>query len=145
RSGLLTLGGRTVSACPPGAWRASHPSTNCYPNAEWCRQRNSVADGVVCETGLPSWNLHVEIAHIQRVVFDELPAWFDDVSHQNREHFIGIDGVVVVQVHLQEFAFLRIHRGLEQLLGVHFTETFETLDLHPAAANLQNLLQDFGN
>ncbi len=40
--------------------------------------------------------LHVEIADIQRVVLDELAAWLDDVAHQNREHFVGVDSVIVV-------------------------------------------------
>ena len=40
--------------------------------------------------------LHIEIPHVQRVVFDELAAWFNDVAHKDREHFVSIDGVVVV-------------------------------------------------
>ena len=59
------------------------------------------------------------------------------------EHLVGFDRVIVVQIDLQQFALLRIHRGVEQLLGVHFAETFETLDLHSASADLHDLLQDF--
>ena len=44
---------------------------------------------------------------------------------------------------LSSLRLLGIHRGLEQLFGVHFAETFEALDLHAAPADLQNLLQDF--
>src|SRR5438093_13514847 len=40
--------------------------------------------------------LHVEIADIKRVVLDELAAGLDDVAHQNREHFVGVDSVIVV-------------------------------------------------
>jgi hypothetical protein len=40
--------------------------------------------------------LYIEIPHVQRVVLDELAARFDDVAHKNSEHFVGIDGVVVV-------------------------------------------------
>ena len=74
-----------------------------------------------------------------------MAARLDDIAHQNREHFIGIDGVIIVYVYFQELAFLRIHRGLEQLFGVHLAEALEALDLDPAPANLQNLLKNFGN
>jgi hypothetical protein len=40
--------------------------------------------------------LYIEIPHVQRVVLDELAAWFDDVAHKDREHFVRINGVVVV-------------------------------------------------
>src|SRR5258707_9712757 len=88
---------------------------------------------------------HVEIPHVQRVIFDELAPRLDDVAHQNREHLVGVDSVVLIQVNFQQFAFLGIHCGLKQLLGIHLTETLETFDLHSATANLQNLLQDFRN
>src|SRR4029077_4314257 len=84
--------------------------------------------------------LYVEISYVQRVVFDELPSGLDDIAHQNREHFVGVDSVVLVQVNLQQFAFLGIHCGLKQLLGIHLTETLKTFDLHSATTNLQNLL-----
>ena len=52
--------------------------------------------------------LDVEVAHIECVVFDELAARLDYVAHQNRKHFVGIDGVVVVEIDLEEFALLRV-------------------------------------
>ena len=53
-----------------------------------------VASGTV--GGMSSSN--VEVAHVQRVVFDELPARFNHVAHQDREHLVGADGVVLVQI-----------------------------------------------
>src|SRR5262249_25124847 len=106
--------------------------------------RNSAADDAAYETNLPSGS-DVEIPHVQRVVFDKLPARLDDIAHQNREHFVGVDCVVLIQVDFQQFAFLGIHCGLQQFLGIHLTEALETFDLHSATANLQNLLQNFRN
>ena len=90
-------------------------------------------------------SLNIQVSHVQCVVFDELAARLDHVAHQNRKHLVGLDSVVFVQIDLEQFAFFRIHRGLEQFLGIHFAETFEALDLHPATPDLQNLVQDFGN
>ena len=60
---------------------------------------------------------HVQIADVERVVFDELPARLDDVAHQDGEHLVGFDGVVVVQIDLEQLALLRIHRGLNNSLA----------------------------
>ena len=62
---------------------------------------------------------------------------------RRREHLVGFDRVVVVQVDLEQLALVRVHRGLEQLLRVHFAQAFEALDLHAAPADLDDLLQDF--
>src|SRR4029453_9936165 len=56
-----------------------------------------------------------------------------------------VEGVMLVYVPLQELAFLRVHRGLEQLFGVHFAEALESLDLHPTTANLEDLLEYLRN
>ena len=90
-------------------------------------------------------SLDIQVAHVQRVVFDELPARLNHVAHQSGKHLIGIDSVVIVQIDLQQLALLRIHRGLEQFFRVHFAETFEPLDLHAAPADLQNLLKNLRN
>lgn len=37
-------------------------------------------------------------AGIQRVVFNELAAGLDDVAHEDGEHLIGIEGVLLVEV-----------------------------------------------
>ena len=46
--------------------------------------------------------LNVEVPDVQRVVFDELAARLDDVAHQAGEHLIGFDGIIVVQIDLQQ-------------------------------------------
>src|SRR5438045_6619747 len=90
-------------------------------------------------------SLYIQVSHVQGVVFDELTAWLDHVAHQNSKHFVGIDSVVVVQIDLQQLALSRVHCGFEQLLGIHFAEPFEALDLHPATTDHQNSVQDLGN
>ena len=89
--------------------------------------------------------LHIEITNIQRVILDKLSAGLDDVSHQDGEHLVGIDCVVVVQIDFQEFAFFRIHRRAEELLRVHFAQTFEAFDLHTAPADLDDFLMNLRN
>src|SRR5262249_11499876 len=135
---------KIASASLHAGYRANRPSANCSPNEESCRLHNSAADDAAYETSLPS-RLYVEVPNIQRVIFDELAPRLDHVAHENGEHFVCVDGVILVQVDLQQFALLGIHGGLEQLFGVHLAETFETFDLHAPPANLQNLLQDFWN
>jgi ATP-dependent Clp protease ATP-binding subunit ClpB len=48
-----------------------------------------------------------------------LTSRLDHVAHQAREHLIRFDRIVVVQIDLEEFAFVRIHRGVEQLFRVY--------------------------
>jgi hypothetical protein len=43
-----------------------------------------------------SGGLNVQIAHVQRVVFDELAPWFDHVTHQDGEHPVGVHGIGLV-------------------------------------------------
>ena len=37
----------------------------------------------------PAGLLHVEVLHVERVVFDELPARLDLIAHERREHLVG--------------------------------------------------------
>ena len=37
--------------------------------------------------------LHVQIPHVQRVVFDELAARLDFVAHEPHEHFLGLNRI----------------------------------------------------
>jgi hypothetical protein len=41
-----------------------------------------------------SFQLDIQVPHIQRVVFDEFAARFDGVAHQHREDLISLDRVV---------------------------------------------------
>ena len=90
----------------------------------------------------PTTESDIQVADVERVVLDVLPARLNHVAHQAGEHLVGFDRVVIVQVNLEQLAFVRIHRGVEQLLRVHFAEAFEALDLHAATTDLDDLLQD---
>ena len=54
-------------------------------------------------------------------------------------------GVGFVELDAEQGALVRVHGGLEELFGVHFTQTFEALDLHAAFADLHDLVEDAGN
>jgi hypothetical protein len=82
---------------------------------------------------------------VEGVVFDELAAGLDDVAHENGEHLVGIERVLLVQVDFEEAALLGVHRGFEELLGIHFSETFEALNGEAAFADLDDALEDFGD
>ena len=60
------------------------------------------------------------------VRFDELSAWSYIIAHEHREDRISLSGIV--DRDLAKRAVLRIHRGLPELLLVHFTETLVSLD-----------------
>ena len=34
--------------------------------------------------------LHVQVCYFQRIILNKLAAWFNDIAHQRREHFIGL-------------------------------------------------------
>ena len=87
-------------------------------------------------------DLDIQVADVQGVVFDEDPTRLNHVSHEDVEHATGLQGVVVVEFHLEEAAALGIHRGLVEFLGVHFTKTLESLDLDAAAADFLHDLED---
>ena len=70
---------------------------------------------------------------------------FDDIAHKDGEDPFGLVGVGFVELDLEQRALGRVHGGLEELLGVHFTKTFEALDLHAAFANFHDLVEDAGD
>src|SRR5262249_71380 len=72
-------------------------------------------------------------------------AGLDDIGHENGEHAVGFDGVVLVEVHLEHLALVGVHRRLVKLLGIHFSQTLESLDVEAALADFENLRKDFGN
>src|SRR6187401_866007 len=73
----------------------------------------------------PEW-LNIQIADVERVVFDELPTRLDLVTHQRGEHLIGF--CMVFGTHLQERSNVGIHRRRPERLGVHLTEALITVD-----------------
>src|SRR5687767_2498559 len=57
--------------------------------------------------------LHIQ-PRVERIVFDELAARFDDIAHEDGEHAVGFDGVVLVEVDLHDLPLLGVHGGLEK-------------------------------
>ena len=70
----------------------------------------------------------------RRVRLDELPAQFDLVAHERREHPIRPDGVLDGDA--QHAADFRVHGRLPELVRVHLTETLVALDVLTATAFL---------
>ena len=62
------------------------------------------------------------------VLLDELAAGIHVLAHEHREDAVGLGGVADVDA--LEQSVLGIHGGLPQLLGVHLTQTFESLHCH---------------
>src|SRR5262245_15269918 len=71
---------------------------------------------------------NVEIPHERGVLFDELAARLDQLAHEHGEHLVGLHRVL--ELHLEERARLRIHRGAPQLLGVHLAQALVALHRH---------------
>ena len=84
----------------------------------------------------------VEVTDIKRVVFDEDPARFDDIAHENVKHASGLQRVVIVEFHLEKAAMCRIHRSLVEFLGIHFAKALESLDLDTPSTNFLDHLED---
>lgn len=61
------------------------------------------------------------------------------VTHQKREHALGFDRVF--HRNLNHLAAFGVHRGLPKLMGVHFAQTFVTLNLKSLPAVLLDLLK----
>ena len=60
------------------------------------------------------------------VALDEVAARFHIIAHQHREDVVGFGSVL--NRHVFQHARFGIHRGVPQLSGVHFTETFVALE-----------------
>lgn len=79
--------------------------------------------------GLRGSPLRVDISE-GGVLLNELATRLDILAHEDRENAIGLNGVL--NVHLAESTLLGVHGRIEQLLRVHLTETFITLDVDRA-------------
>src|SRR3954463_5717142 len=88
----------------------------------------------------PSTSSDVEIAHVERVLFDELAPRLDQIAHQLREDAIGL--FHLFDLHLEKVATLRIHRRLPELLRVHLAQAFVALELEALATESIDLLRD---
>ena len=60
------------------------------------------------------------------VLLDELAAGINVLTHEHGEDAVGLGGVTDVDA--LEQAVVGIHGGLPQLLGIHLTQTFESLN-----------------
>ena len=67
----------------------------------------------------------LDVRRPQRVRLDELAPRLDLVAHQHREHLVRLDRVV--DLHAQQAAHGRVHRGFPQLLGVHLAQALVAL------------------
>ena len=63
--------------------------------------------------------LDIEVRNTQRVVFDEAPTRFDDITHQRRKDIVGL--YPVFDANLHQVAILCVHGGFRELVGVHLT------------------------
>src|SRR5262245_14542058 len=68
---------------------------------------------------------NVEVPHRQRVLFNELPPRLDLLTHENGEHPVGLDRILVRDA--QQRPRFGVHGGLPQLIGVHLPETLVAL------------------
>ena len=69
--------------------------------------------------------LRIDVGRLQGIRLDELPPRLDFISHQHREHLVRLDRIL--DLHAQQAAHVRVHRGSPQLLGVHSARALEAL------------------
>ena len=132
---------------PEGAVKAGSAAAPLQPFVDWHSRawRLSPRASQRRQPLMTAALLHVEVFHVEGVVLDELAAGFDDVAHEDGEHAVGFDHVFLVHLHLEEPAGGRIHGGVEELGGVHFAEALEAFDFDAVAADLEDLVEDFGH
>src|SRR5438874_2564362 len=133
--------GLLVTAIPHQAeelHRVQHAAMHRLQTVADVRQRASDDDGHrVVQVRLPHLlfdggvdlsigHLDIQVGDVERVLLDELAPGLDGVTHQDREHLVGADGVL--HRDLQERPRLRIHRRLPELLGIHLTEALVALE-----------------
>ena len=68
--------------------------------------------------------------NVQRVGLDVLAPRLHGVTHKYSEQALGLH--VVLDVDPQQRSFGRVEGRLLELLGIHFTEAFESLDVRRA-------------
>ena len=86
--------------------------------------------------------LHIEVADVEGVVFDEAAAGFDVVAHEDGEDLVGADGVV--EDDFEHLAVGGVHGGVEELVVVHFAEAFVALDGNAFLSALTDGVEEFG-
>src|SRR3954452_10758267 len=68
----------------------------------------------------------VEEAEVLSIALDERAPLLDVLTHQHREHLVGLRGVL--ERDLQQQPVVRVERGVPQLVGVHLAEALVALD-----------------
>src|ERR1700690_2768595 len=79
----------------------------------------------------------IEEPHFFGVLFDELAARFDLVAHEHGEDFV--DRLRVFHGDELQGAAHGVHGGLPELVGVHFAEALEALQLDALFDELDDL------
>src|SRR5215468_10031183 len=74
----------------------------------------------------------VQVLHERGVLLDELAARLDHLAHERGEHELRLG--LVLELHLEQSARLRIHGRAPQLFGVHFAQALVALDGHALLA-----------
>src|SRR5687768_3593854 len=74
----------------------------------------------------PPWASDVQVPHVQRVVFDELPSRLDLVAHQRGEHLVRLG--VVLGADLQQGPVLRVHRRRPERVWIHLAKALVAVD-----------------
>src|SRR5258706_16160466 len=70
--------------------------------------------------------LHIQVAHIQRVLLDEGAPGLDFVSHEDGEDGVGVD--VILDLDAEETALGGVHGGFPELGRIHLAETLVALN-----------------
>src|SRR6185436_18608876 len=87
--------------------------------------------------------LHVEVSHVEGVVFDELATRLDLITHKGGEHLVSLG--VVLGADLQQGTVLRIHRRRPQRVRVHLAKTLVAIDGDALAASCDKELHELVN
>ena len=77
--------------------------------------------------GFDRHSSEIKVPHIAGVRGDEVATAFDVVAHQHAHDHVGLGGLF--DGDLQQRAGLRVNGCLSEFLPVHFTETFQALEL----------------
>src|SRR4051812_22511917 len=85
---------------------------------------------------------NVEVSDGEGILLDEFAARFDDIAHQAGEDLVG--HICLRDLDPQQRPIGGVQSGLPQLLGIHFTEAFVTLDRETAASCSEHCIEQLG-
>src|SRR5271167_2045467 len=81
----------------------------------------------------------VEVADVERVLFDELAPRLDLVAHQRAEDFLSF--LARRNLHPQHRPRLRVHRGLPELPRIHLAQPLVALDVDALLSRAEHRLR----